>query len=301
MTINGQQLVENSAGNRWWDADTATIDLTEGTHTITTAYFRGESGDPPVLSLMAEGPGIEKHALHAPSAFPAGLQDVDQPSIKDTDGKPILMHGFMEMPDRVHPHTAAIGYPEDIHVGMDLNNGSLLKLWKGEFLDVSTMWVGRGGGNLSLDEESALTFNGAPSLAFLDNRETAWPDSLQEQVSFDLQSYQFGEENQLILQYQVNDMQVEDQVAPHNGNRELLRTIHFSGGSSDNLYFRIAKGESISELPNGLFQINDKTYLINIGDETKGQTWVRRNGDVEELLVPITDIENATISYRYVW
>jgi len=134
-----------------------------------------------------------------------------------------------------------------------------MKMWKGDFLDVSSMWVGRGGGNLSLNEKAALTFSGAPAMAFLDSRDTAWPDSLQENVSFDMRNYRFADENQLMIKYQMNEIIFEDLLVPHNDGKELMRTIRITESeSANNLYLRIAEGDSISELPNGLFQINDK-------------------------------------------
>jgi len=302
LEIDGNLLLENGADNRWWSPHTAEIDLQEGTHNITLTYFRGEDGDSPVLSLLAEGPGIEKHALHMSSAFPANIQNVYLPKLIDPVDKPIVMHGFMQMPDRVHPHSAAVGFPEDVHFGIDLNNGSLMKLWKGDFLDVSTMWVGRGGGNLSLNEEASLTFNGAPAMAFLDRRDTAWPDSLQENVSFDMHNYRFTDENQLMIKYQMNDIIFEDHMGPHNDGKELMRTIRITESeSANNLYVRIAEGDSISELPNGLFQINDKAYLINLGENIKSDSWIRSSGDRVELLVPVNTTENTEISYSFVW
>lgn len=302
LAINGKQLIENGQDNAWWNTETAQLELSEGSHNVTLTYYRGEDGDRPVLSLLAEGPGIEKHALHAPSAFPANLQNVNVPKLIDPDDKPIVMHGFFDMPDRVHPHSAAVGFPDNVHAGIDFSNGSLMKLWKGDFLDVSTMWVGRGGGNLSIDEDAAVTLNGAPAMAFLNSREAAWPDSLQENVSFDMQSYRFGDENQLIISYQMNDVSFEDHITPHNDGKELVRTIRLiEGGSVNNLYVRIAEGESISELPNGLYQVNDKSYLINLSDSAKAESWVRSSGNVDELLVPVSNGENAEISYSYVW
>ena len=302
LEIDGNLLLENGADNRWWSPHTAEIDLQEGTHNITLTYFRGEDGDSPVLSLLAEGPGIEKHALHMSSAFPANIQNVYLPKLIDPVDKPIVMHGFMQMPDRVHPHSAAVGFPEDVHFGIDLNNGSLMKLWKGDFLDVSTMWVGRGGGNLSLNEEASLTFNGAPAMAFLDRRDTAWPDSLQENVSFDMHNYRFTDENQLMIKYQMNDIIFEDHMGPHNDGKELMRTIRITESeSANNLYVRIAEGDSISELPNGLFQINNKAYLINLGENIKNDSWIRSSGDRVELLVPVNTTENTEISYSFVW
>ena len=302
LEIDGNLLLQNGADNRWWSPHTAEVDLLEGTHNITLTYFRGEDGDSPVLSLLAEGPGIEKHALHMSSAFPANIQNVYLPKLIDPEDKPIVMHGFMQMPDRVHPHSAAVGFPEDVHFGIDLNNGSLMKMWKGDFLDVSSMWVGRGGGNLSLNEKAALTFSGAPAMAFLDSRDTAWPDSLQENVSFDMRNYRFADENQLMIKYQMNEIIFEDLLVPHNDGKELMRTIRITESeSANNLYLRIAEGDSISELPNGLFQINDKAYLINLGENIKSESWIRSSGDRVELLVPVNSTENTEISYSFVW
>jgi len=302
LEIDGNLLLQNGADNRWWSPHTAEVDLLEGTHNITLTYFRGEDGDSPVLSLLAEGPGIEKHALHMSSAFPANIQNVYLPKLIDPEDKPIVMHGFMQMPDRVHPHSAAVGFPEDVHFGIDLNNGSLMKMWKGDFLDVSSMWVGRGGGNLSLNEKAALTFSGAPAMAFLDSRDTAWPDSLQENVSFDMRNYRFADENQLMIKYQMNEIIFEDHLVPHNDGKELMRTIRITESeSANNLYLRIAEGDSISELPNGLFQINDKAYLINLGENIKSESWIRSSGDRVELLVPVNSTENTEISYSFVW
>jgi len=302
LQIDGEQLLENDADTRWWNTETAQVDLSEGSHVVTLTYYRGEDGDPPVLSLLAEGPGIEKHALHMSSAFPANIQNVYLPKLIDPEDKPIVMHGFMQMPDRVHPHSAAVGFPGDVHFGIDLNNGSLMKMWKGDFLDVSSMWVGRGGGNLSLNEEAALTFSGAPAMAFLDSRDTAWPDSLQENVSFDMHNYRFTDENQLMIKYQMNEIIFEDHMGLHNDGKELMRTIRITESeSANNLYVRIAEGDSISELPNGLFQINNKAYLINLGENIKSDSWIRSSGDRVELLVPVNTTENTEISYSFVW
>lgn len=302
LAIDGTPLIESKAANRWWNVHTAKTELSKGAHKVTLTYFRGERGSAPALSLTAEGPGIEKHNLHAPSAVPAEREDVDMPKILDPEDKPVLMHGFMDMPDRVHPHSAAVGYPADIHFGIDLNNGSVMKLWKGEFLDISTMWVGRGGGKLALNEAAALTFSGAPSLAFLSNRNAAWPNALQEGTDYEFNSYRFGKGNQLIMNYRMNKVAVEDRLSPHNGGRELKRTLRFTSESlSGNLYFRIAAGENISRLPNGLYQVNGKSYLLNLGEDTARRARIRQSEGQAELIVPVADTRNSSISYRYVW
>ena len=83
-----------------------------------------------------------------------------------------------------------------------------------------------------------------------------------------------------------------------------MRTIQVTDGGSESngdIYFRIAHGENISELPNGLFQVNDKTYLISLDEATKNRSWIRRSGDDSELLVPVTAADDSAISYSYVW
>lgn len=300
LKINGEVLTETDDENRRWDSDPFTITLEEGFHPIEIVYFRGARGGLPALGLMVEGPGINRHNLHKPGSLPVSRESI--PYLVEPVREPILMHGFMDMGDRVHTHTAAVGYPEGINFAFDQNNGSVMKIWKGDFLDASTMWLGRGGGNLSLNEDSAVILGDAPSIALLNETDDAWPDSLQERTNYIFNSYRFEEDGYLTFSYQFDQINIEEQMFPDNDGKELRRTMLFAfNGLAENLFFRIAEGEIIEELPNNLYQINDKTFYIRLDDEIRDQTMIRNSANGQELIVPIQNTDEFSINYSYIW
>lgn len=301
FSIDGDVLIENGDDTRRHTSSTAIVALSEGSYPLELVYFRGGRGGQPALSLQTEGPGIRMHALQDAASFPVSRENV--PFLIDPVEDPIVFHGFMDVGDLIHTHTAAVGYPGDIHFAFDQNSGTLMKIWKGEFVNASTMWRGRGGGNLSLNEDAVITITGAPSLAYLDDSESAWPESLQEGIDYRFNNYQFDGKGQLIFHYRLDDLEIEDQIVPANENRELTRTLTFRPESShEDLYFRIVKGKEISRLPNGLYQVDDKTYFIRLdAAENRQDAWIRSSGEGQELLIPVTDDDDASFSYSYIW
>lgn len=300
LSIDGDVLIENDDDTRRGDASTATISLSEGSYPFELIYFRGARGGQPVLALRAEGPGIIMHDLQDASSFPTGRESI--PFLVEPVKEPIVFHGFMDMGERVHTHTAAVGYPGGVNFAFDQNSGALMKIWKGDFVNAATMWVGRGGGNLSLNEDAAITITGAPSLAYLNNEEAVWPDSLQDGMDYRLNSYQFDGEGRLTFSYELDGVDIEDRIIPANENRELERSITFeSVASNEDLYFRIAKGENISWMPNGLYQVDDKTYFIRLDRENRRSAWIRSSGGGQELVIPVSDNDEFTLNYSYIW
>lgn len=300
LSIDGEVLSETDDDNRRWDSAPVTISLEEGIHPFEIVYFRGARGGQPALELMAEGPGINRHNLHEAGSLPVSREDI--PYLVEPVREPIVMHGFMDMGERVHTHTAAVGYPERVNFAFDQNNGTVLKIWKGDFLDASTMWRGRGGGNLSLNEEGAITLGGEPSLAYLNGAEDVWPDSLQEENEYTFKSYRFDEDGNLTFSYQLGEVLIDEQILPENGGRELTRKVTFhQEESSGNLFMRIIGAERIEELPNNLFGINDKTFYIRFENETRNDFRIRDGADSQELIVPVQDTDGFTLSYTYIW
>jgi hypothetical protein len=300
FTIGGDMLSKADDSNRRWYSDPVTVSLEAGLHDVEIIYFRGARGGRPALGLMVEGPDIELHRLHEPESLPVNQENI--PFLVEPDREPIVMHGFMDMGDRIHTHTAAVGYPDGVNVAFDQNNGSLLKIWKGDFINASTMWIGRGGGNLSLNEEAAIAFNGAPSLAYLANDNQSWPDSLQQGTAYRLHSYQFADNNQLVFHYTLDHADVEDHFSVSEDGKVFNRSLIFKQtGSGNELFFRIAAGENIQWMPNNLYQVDDKSYFIRLNGESGRQAWIRSTGDNQELIIPVSDTDQFTLDYSYIW
>jgi hypothetical protein len=162
--------------------------------------------------------------------------------------------------------------------------------------------VGRGGGNLSLNEDAAINMGGDPSLAYLQGDQAAWPDSLQQGIDYRFNSYRFDDNGHLTFNYQLDQVIVEDQITPGNDGRELERSMIFrNNGSVDDLFFRVAKGEGIKWLPNNLYQVDDKTFFIKMDRATRNKAWIRNTGNGQELVVPVSDSDEFSLHYSYIW
>jgi hypothetical protein len=301
LKINGQGISETDDSARRGHSNEATISLEQGTHSFSLIYFRGPRGGQPAIGVFSEGPQIRMHGLHQPRALPVGQQNI--PYLAEPVGQPKVMHGFMDMGGRVHTHTAATGFPGGVNFALDQNNGSILKIWKGDFLNLSTMWIGRGGGNLSLNEENAISFDGSPPAASLNHDNDAWPDSLQQDVDYRFQHYRFEEDGSLSFSYQLDRVQVTDHLAPCEQGTTLNRvlTFHSDDDQRDRFYYRIASGENISWLSNRLFQVDDKTYYIKLNAENRRSAWIRNSDGGQELIIPIPARQKTILEYSYVW
>lgn len=300
LTIGGEVVTEHEDGSGWGSTETGTVSLSEGSHPVELVYFREEGGGGPILSLMAEGPGIERHALHDESSAPTNTPGA--PLMVESGDEPMVLRGFMEVEDRVHSHSAAIGFPDGLNAGFDFNSGALMNLWKGSFINANTIWVNRGGGNLNMNEDAAITISGSPSLAYFGDRSTVWPDSLQEGTEFLFKSYTFEDNGSLTFSYRMDDVHVEDHLVSENEGRQLSRNMTFRPETPpENLFLRLARGEDISRLPNGLYQIDEKTFYVELSGKDSEEVQIRDSGDFQELLLPVSEQEESSVSYSYIW
>ena len=93
-------------------------------------------------------------------------------------------------------------------------------------------------------------------------------------------------------------MVVKDKTAPHDGG--LTRTLDLTAESApDNLWCRLAAGQSITRLYDGLYAIDDRAYyLVARGPSPQ----IREVEDGYELLVPVVfDEGKAMLSYDLIW
>src|SRR5680860_260145 len=75
---------------------------------------------------------------------PAFSQDSERPIILTPQNRTIVQKSFLWLDGEKKTLCAAVGEPDRVHYAIDLSDGAIVKIWKGEFLDVTTMWTGRG-------------------------------------------------------------------------------------------------------------------------------------------------------------
>ncbi|MEX0778966.1 MAG: DUF1080 domain-containing protein [Balneolales bacterium] len=215
--------------------------------------------------------------------------------------EPEVLHGFMKLGDRIFPHSAAVGYPGGINYALDLNSGSLLKIWKGEFINASPMWRGRGGGNLGISE-AAITISVSPTVAYLDGENSVWPDSVQQSDNYTFKNFRYEDKGTVVFNYQLGEIAIQDRVAPRNNNRELTRNLRFhSEIPPEGLHVLLASGKSISRVSHGFYEIDDKTYYVSLSDKSGNKARIRSTASGQELVVPVMKANASSLSYSLIW
>ena len=132
---------------------------------------------------------------------------------------------------------------------------------------------------MSIDLSSGLP------IAALRNETTAWPSFVPD--GFKFKGYEVDENNRPTFKYTYKSAEFEDQILPTADGKSLQRTITQIGAEA-NLYVRLAVGEQIHLLPNGLYSVDGNYYI-------EGNNCLLRNK--QELLIKMEDKIQYTIHW----
>jgi hypothetical protein len=181
-------------------------------------------------------------------------------------------------------HAVSVGAPEGIHYTYDLDNGSVVQVWRGSFLDTTPMWDNRGDG--SSRPTGMVQRFGRPALMLvpLASAQTAWPTDTTGS-SYRPKGYNLDEQDRPTFRYQSFGAIVQDQLRVLDNNQGLRRELTVQNAPAS-FYARLISGDSIKPLENGLYIVDGHTYLRL--DNTEGATpTVRTVGGKQELIVSV--------------
>lgn len=249
------------------------------------------------FDFFVEGPGIQKYSLQKEI-----VQEIDNTEGPDFTIKvgsdPLTQRSFWMHKGKKRTHCISVGMPQRIHYTYDLEMGSLLTLWGGEFMDAEKMWRGRGGKQLGEPLGAIVSLHGHPEFALLKSKDAIWPDSIAEDSGFKPLGYEFDTTDLPLFLYRLKGSEIVNMLVPSNSQRALRRTITVDGSSS--LWHKVAHGESIKELPNGRFIVNDESYFINFAKDFNLSPTIRHSNGFDELLVEIPQGKQK-IEYDIIW
>jgi len=248
------------------------------------------------FGLYVEGPGIQKHALHAPSSVNLPTNEVNPKFMIGLEDSPVTQRGFWMHEGKKRTHCIAVGNPEGIHYSYDLESGSLLQAWSGDFMDATKMWQGRGGKQLGVPAGFTVSSHGDPEFADLKDEKAVWPETISNSKYRQL-GYEFGKDGFPVFLYEMSGSKVSQKVLPLPDYRGLNREITVSG--SKELWFKIADGEEIKELPDGTFVVNEESYFVDFKYGNL-KPKVRKTDGTHELVVKIPTGEQQ-IAYSIIW
>ncbi len=278
----------------------ALIELTAGSHPFVLSYYKKDQWIKPALGLFIEGPGFSRQALHALNSVPD--PEPVSPVLVEPLKEPLVLRGFIQHAGKKKTHIVSVGDPGNIHYTVDLQQGALIKIWKGGFVDATPMWHSRGQTQLMIPLGSVVELSGAPAVASLKDQNTPWPDTLTT-AQLRIRGYELDEARRPTFKYMIENVEVEDYLIPGNDNKSLARTISLSNlQESSNMWVRLADAQQISRLENGWYGINKGEYYISLADVKKSKAIIRNSGKGQELLVPVrADKGAAKVKYSLIW
>lgn len=222
------------------------------------------------------------------------------PLIVTPVNKTIIQRCFLGEKDRKMTVCAVIGEPEQIHYGVNLEQGSIIRLWKGDFIDATTMWESRGEIQLARPLGSVISLPSQPLVAQLTNNQSPWPELMQQDFKF--KGYFLDKQGRPIFNYTFNGLQFSDRTVPSDDNRILTRTLEYSNGAVPNdLWILIAAGDKIEQLEDGLYAINNKSYYLRLDGKKQRGTMLRNINGREELLIPGSALSAQGLTWSYIW
>jgi hypothetical protein len=209
-----------------------------------------------------------------------------------------IHRSFMDMPknDGRLTHTISVGSSDRVHYTYDPMTGTIVQVWRGEFLDATPMWHDRGDG--SSRPVGAVQYFGkpAPALAKLANESAAWPADTAN-TGFKPKGYILDEEDAPTFRYISMGMAVDDKIRPAEKGHGFIREISIQN-PQPSLYLKLAAAKNIEKVNDGLYLVDDKSYYLQV-DKSSGSSPLLRDGSngQKELLLPVKNKISYTILF----
>lgn len=249
------------------------------------------------LDIYAEGPEIQRYSLQKVIQQESSEETEQNFSIK-VDKEPVVQRSFWMHDGEKRTHCISVGIPQGVNYTYDLETGSLLQVWGGDFMDATKMWLSRGQKQLGEPIGFIISLHGDPEFDLLENDDTIWSNNSVQNPQFKQQGYEFDSQGIPTFLYQINGSSVTNKLIPLEVERGLKRLITVDGATD--LWYKIAEGERINKLSDGTFIINDESYYIDFDASSGLKPFVRNSNGIDELLVKITE-NKQNFNYNIIW
>ncbi|WP_316767142.1 DUF1080 domain-containing protein [Pedobacter frigiditerrae] len=191
-------------------------------------------------------------------------------------------------------HAISVGGPQQVAYSYDLDNGTLLHGWHGDFIDATPMWDGRGNGT-SRPLGSVTRFTNKPVLAIskLATAQSEWVNDTTG-TGFRTKGYIMDSQDRPEFKYIIYGTKVTDAIKIMADGRGLTREITLDQPAKD-LYFLLGEVSSFEEVSKDLYVVNDKSFYLQF---TEGQKpIVREVNGKKQLILPISGKLNYSILF----
>jgi hypothetical protein len=255
---------------------TKKLELSKGKHSFHLEFLKAWMK--PALGMSVSGNGAKPYALNELTSLP---EIKNYGNIKfDPSLKTEVIRGFY-MHNGVKNTTAlATGFTSKYNYAIDIEKGSLMTVWKGNFTDMSEMWHERG---------EPQTFKANGMFVNLSGKDILL-DQKNEPLVINYESQQMDRDNSPTFTYTTPDKASFTQQILPSGEGFAIK-LSFENSSKAKLV--LARGAEILKVENGVYKIGD--YYIQINAKAKAEVIQIKNEFV--LTVPAQGI----VSYNLIW
>jgi len=287
LFIDQKQIINND-GKHDFESKKGLVNLKRGAHAFQINYFNNTWGKG--LWLKYEGPKQELRTLQG--LYPYPLNNTKKDLHIDPIKTPEMIRSFVNYKDEKRTHVISVGDPQGVHYSYDLAHGSLLKVWKGGFADVTEMWEGRGIHQLLIPQEMSVELNEHAIASQWNNETTPYPLKISNDIQS--QGYRIDDNKRPIFIFSYQNLTLEDLYQPNTTSDGLQRTLSINGESD--LYTRAARADHIEKINDEFYSIGGYYYFKNIGES---QPILREIDGFMELIYPLE--KDKKIVYSIFW
>ena len=287
LYIDEKQVI-NHDGKHDFESKKGIINLKKGSYPFQINYFNFTWGKG--LWLKYEGPMQELRTLEG--LYPYPLNNTKKTLLIDPSQTPEMIRGFVNYQNEKRTHAISVGDPKNVHYTYDLANGSLLKVWKGGFADVTEMWEGRGIDQLLIPQEMSVELNEHFVASPLKNNMTAFPPKISNHIQ--PTGYRMDNRKRPIFIFKYQNLTIEDQYQPNISSSGIQRTLSINGES--NLFSRAAKADYIEKINEEFYSVGGYFYFKNLGES---QPIIRKIDGFQEIIYPLQ--KDNKIVYSLFW
>jgi hypothetical protein len=232
---------------------------------------------------------------------PIWAQEEGNQIILVPQNRTIVQRCFLKLDGVKKTFCVAVGEPNKVHYAVDLSTGTIVKIWKGDFLEATTMWTGRGqeqlaeplGNNiLTVQSYSPVIFND------LNNTTVENPPSL-------FKGYKLDDDGSPTFKYLIDGIEVVDRIwSTEEDTQKLNRNVKFSYNSTNgkNAKFLLAQESSIKRIKKNVYSINDKNYIITIKSKLKSEPEIQITASGLGLIIPLAGLKDGhELEYSITW
>ncbi|MCU0325758.1 MAG: DUF1080 domain-containing protein [Spirosomaceae bacterium] len=294
LKIDGKDVV-GSTEYLYRSPQTGFVELTAGEHTFEYRYQR--IWWRPALGLFVSSAEIRPYPLHPASSLP-DPEPVSEIFVNPNSQKAEMIRSFVMFENKKRTHVISVGIKnnhqvkvndldlfQNINYSFDLNQGTLLYAWKGDFANVTEMWHERGEPQILQPNGLITKFEGKP--AFVDINKPS-PDSLDQEKDLIFKKYEiYNGFPFFTYHYGGIDYRINYSI------KDYTLVCDVAASSPSNIYYKAMSGKSITQINKTTYLIDDKYVYLH----GKAKPIIRNAKAGQELLLPLS----SPIKYMVNW